>query len=108
MARYKNKTPVHPDRIVDPRSLPSATPEWPGNLPHLYKEGCTYFVTFSLIDAVPKHLLRRKRIEAGEHPEKIVEELDVLIFKHACGIQPQCAEETVKDFPHRLVCGVIR
>ena len=76
MARDKNRTPVHPDRVVDPRSLPCATPRWRGNLPHIYKEGCTYFVTFNLSDAVPKHLLQRRRIEAGDNPETVAKELD--------------------------------
>ena len=76
MARDKDKTPVNPDRIVGPQSLPFATAKWRGNLPHLYKEGCTYFVTFSLIDAVPKHLFRRRRIEAGDNPEMVAKELD--------------------------------
>ena len=35
-------------------------PKWRGNLPHIYKEGCTYFVTFSLIDAVPERLRKRR------------------------------------------------
>ena len=76
MTDPKHSGPLNPDRIVDPRSLPCATPRWRGNLPHLYKEGCTYFVTFSLIDAVPKHLLRRSDIEAGDNPELVAKELD--------------------------------
>ena len=76
MARDKNKTPVNPARIVEPQSLPFATAKWRGNLPHLYKEGCTYFVTFSLIDAVSKRLLRRSGIEAGDNPEMVAKELD--------------------------------
>jgi REP element-mobilizing transposase RayT len=37
---------------VDPRSTPFAPLKTRGELPHLYKPGCTYFVTFCLYDAV--------------------------------------------------------
>ena len=97
MTRDKNKTPVNPDRIVGPQSLPFATAKWRGNLPHLYKEGCTYFVTFSLIDAVPKHLLRRKRIEAGEHPEKVVRELDPSPLTGSCLLRESKAASIVEN-----------
>ncbi len=51
MTSNRPKAPIHPDRIVDPGSLPHAVPKWRGNLPHIAKEGCTYFVTFCLADA---------------------------------------------------------
>jgi REP element-mobilizing transposase RayT len=38
--------------FVDPRSVPFVRPPCRGDLPHLYKPGCTYFVTFRLFDAV--------------------------------------------------------
>ena len=42
------------------------------HLPHWRQEGATYFVTFRLIDALPKaklHELRRLRAEWAEHQE---------------------------------------
>jgi len=80
----KKTTPIIPDRIVDPRSQPHATPKWRGNLPHLYKEGCTYFATFSLIDAVPKHLQRKRLFEADDNAEVIAAELDPGITTGSC------------------------
>jgi len=65
-----------PDQIVDPGSQPLVTPKWRGTLPHIYKEGCTYFVTFGLIDAVSEHLRRRRRIEADDDPEAFAREFD--------------------------------
>ena len=47
------------DRLQDPRSLPYSHPRWRGDLPHLHKEGCTYFVTFCLRDAIPVRARRR-------------------------------------------------
>jgi REP element-mobilizing transposase RayT len=38
--------------FTDPRTTPFAEPRWRGHLPHLYKEGGSYFVTFRLWDAV--------------------------------------------------------
>jgi REP element-mobilizing transposase RayT len=38
--------------FIDPRSTPRTEPRSRGELPHLYKEGGSYFVTFRLLDAV--------------------------------------------------------
>jgi hypothetical protein len=38
--------------FVDPRTLPFVETRSRGELPHLYKEGSSYFVTFRLWDAV--------------------------------------------------------
>jgi REP element-mobilizing transposase RayT len=38
--------------FVDPRSTPFVEMQSRGELPHLYKEGCSYFATFRLWDAV--------------------------------------------------------
>ena len=76
MTQPKNPTPLAPDRIVDPRSLPIAEPRSRGDLPHISKEGCTYFVTFCLADAVPDHLRRRREIEDAETSMEVVERHD--------------------------------
>jgi REP element-mobilizing transposase RayT len=76
MTKRQKRAPVHPDRFVAPESQPHAEPKWRGNLPHIYKDGCTYFVTFGLIDAVPEHLRRKRRIEAGEDPDALARQLD--------------------------------
>ena len=39
-----------------------------GNLPHLYKPGCTYFVTFCLQDAVPQKRLHRLELQQHDDP----------------------------------------
>jgi REP element-mobilizing transposase RayT len=39
------------EELVDPRALPFV-PISRQHLPHLYKQGCTYFVTFRLLDAL--------------------------------------------------------
>jgi REP element-mobilizing transposase RayT len=69
--------PLNPDRLVDPQSLPKATPQWRGDLPHIHKEGCTYFVTFCLADAVPDRLRRRSKLENEEDSASIAEHFDL-------------------------------
>jgi hypothetical protein len=39
-------------QFVDPRELPYVRCTTRGELPHLFKDGCTFFVTFRLFDAV--------------------------------------------------------
>lgn len=39
-------------RLENPRELPFTRVKTRGELPHLHKEGVTYFVTFRLLDAV--------------------------------------------------------
>ena len=77
MAEDENRGPLAPERIVDPRSLPMVTAGWRGDLPHLYKEGCTYFVTFCLADAVPERLRRRRSIDDAGQPSEIAEHFDL-------------------------------
>jgi REP element-mobilizing transposase RayT len=77
MSVPKEQPPLNPDRIVDPRAQPKAIPQWRGDLPHIYKEGCTYFVTFCLVDAVPDWLKRRRRIEGAEDPKELAEHYDL-------------------------------
>jgi len=84
MTDPKKPAPIVPDRVIDPRTQPHATPIWRGNLPHLYKEGCTYFVTFSLIDAVSGHLRRKGRAEADSDPDAPAKDLDPSPFGGSC------------------------
>ena len=77
MTRRKKPSPLAPDRIVDPRLSPKATPRWRGDLPHIFKEGCTYFVTFCLADAVPDRHKRRRKIEGSEDSATIAKHFDV-------------------------------
>ncbi len=69
--------PLNPDRIVDPKSLPRVEPQWRGDLPHLYKTGCTYFVTFCLADAVPGQVIRKTMVEEDLDPEEIARHFDI-------------------------------
>lgn len=43
--------PERPE-FLDPRELPFVEPRSRGELPHLFKEGCSYFITFRLYDAI--------------------------------------------------------
>jgi len=63
--------PVYPSRIVDPRSKSYAPFKFRGYLPHVYKEGCTYFVTFCLADVVARRRLERRRLLEVDNPTEI-------------------------------------
>ena len=86
---------LNPDRLVDPRSQPKTTPQWRGDLPHIYKEGCTYFVTFCLADAVPDRLRRRRTIEDAKDPTKIAEHFD---------LNPSTGNRILR---HREIAGIV-
>jgi REP element-mobilizing transposase RayT len=77
MAERETRGPLNPDRIVDPKSLPRVEPQWRGDLPHLYKTGCTYFVTFCLADAVPGQVIRKTVVEEDLEPEEIARHFDI-------------------------------
>ena len=77
MSSREIKVPLNPDRIVDPKSLPRVEPQWRGDLPHLYKTGCTYFVTFCLADAVPGQLIRKTKVEEDLDPKDIARHFDI-------------------------------
>ncbi len=77
MTQPKKQGPANPGEIVDPRSLPKVDARWRGDLPHIYKEGCTYFVTFNLADALPERLMRRRQIEEIDDPVTLAEHFDL-------------------------------
>jgi len=77
MSSREIKGPLNPDRIVDPKSLPKVEPQWRGDLPLLYKTGCTYFVTFCLADAVPGQVIRKALVEEDLDPEEIARHFDI-------------------------------
>ena len=71
------KAPKGPDlctNLLDPREAPFSYGRERGALPHLYKDGCTYFVTFCLSDAVPAKLVRRRLLEENDQqPESLAQ-----------------------------------
>jgi REP element-mobilizing transposase RayT len=91
------RSPIIPNRIVKPKSQPLSKPTWRGNLPHLYKEGCTYFVTFGLIDAVPKHLRRKRLVEANGDPTLLAADLDPSPTSGSCLLRESNAASIVEN-----------
>ena len=77
MSSREIKVPLNPDRIVDPKSLPRVEPQWRGDLPHLYKTGCTYFVSFCLADAVSGQVIRKTKVEEDLDPKEIARHFDI-------------------------------
>jgi REP element-mobilizing transposase RayT len=93
--------PLNPDRIVDPKSLPRVEPQWRGDLPHLYKAGCTYFVTFCLADAVPGQVIRETMVEEDLDPEEIARHFDIDPWLGSCILkQPEIASIVESSMLH--------
>ena len=76
MSKPKSKTPVNPDLIVDPKSFPFSEPSFRGVLPHLYKPGCTYFVTYCLADVARNRAIERQRLRESDGPSEIAHATD--------------------------------
>jgi REP element-mobilizing transposase RayT len=87
---------MNPDRIVDPRSLPSATPTWRGYLPHIAKEGCTYFVTFNLMDAVPEKL-GKQPLQTDADSDEIAKHYDPPPSTGSCILRDSRAASIVEN-----------
>ena len=88
---------MYPDQILDPGLQPMATPKWRGNLPHLYKEGCTYFVTFGLFDAVPNRLQRRRRAFADGDPKTLARKSDPCPATGSCLLRASKVASVVEN-----------
>ena len=76
MSKPKSKTPVNPDLIVDPKSFPFSETSFRGVLPHLYKPGCTYFVTYCLADVARNRANERQRLRESDGPSEIAHATD--------------------------------
>jgi REP element-mobilizing transposase RayT len=58
--------------FIDPRGTPFAPIQYRGELPHLYKEGGSYFVTFRLLDAVNlNHSAVNKKSLSKKKPDEV-------------------------------------
>ena len=68
MKPEKPKGPIDPEQFLNPRSAPFVDPRFRGNLPHLEKPGCSYFVTFCLFDVAPKRSETRQLTELQDDP----------------------------------------
>lgn len=96
MPRDEHRKPLNPDRIVDPRSVPFAPPRYRGHLPHIYKEGCTYFVTFCLFDVVLPRVEHRKKLVAEANSTAIAERLDPAL-SGLCLLKSSALSKIVED-----------
>lgn len=63
-SKHPSPDPLCPPEFVDPSQAPFVYPGYRGELPHIYKDECSYFVTFRLADAIPK----RQEEQAGKMP----------------------------------------
>jgi len=96
MTGENSRGPIHPEQIIDPRSVSFSTPSYRGNLPHIYKEGCSYFITFCLFDVASPRFEQRQHLLAIDEPEKMAELLEPT-RSGSCLLQQQRLAESVQD-----------
>ncbi len=56
------------------------------NLPHWRQDGCTYFVTFRLADALPKETLERWRLEKAEYLKRLPQPVSEAALEEATAL----------------------
>jgi REP element-mobilizing transposase RayT len=56
------------------------------NLPHWRQDGCTYFVTFRLADAMPKDVLERWRTEKAEYLKRLPQPVSEAALEEATAL----------------------
>ena len=56
------------------------------NLPHWRQDGCTYFVTFRLADALPKETLERWRLEKAEYLKHLPQPVSEAVLDEATAL----------------------
>ena len=78
------KKPMNPDLIVDPRSTAFSDPSYRGVLPHLSKPGCSYFVTFCLVDVARGQAIDRRRMFEEDDVSRIAGQMDLDPSSGAC------------------------
>ena len=97
MSENEKKRLLYPNEIVDPRTVPFSSAKFRGYLPHLYKDGCTYFVTFCLVDVVEDRRLARQTLERKEDPTEIAESYEPRPFAGSCVLREQVSARIVED-----------
>ena len=80
-------------RFVDPREQPFVYGQSRGDLPHMYKAGCTYFVTFCLDDVARYKASVRRARENDDSPDDVARQSEPPFSKGSCVLgRPQAAE----------------
>jgi len=82
--------------FVNPRELPFAPIRFRGENPHLFKEGCMYFVTFRLFDAVIP-CARREPIAMDDSWEEIAALSEPPLTLGSCVLRKPEAAQIVQD-----------
>ncbi len=78
------KEPTLPDEIVNPREAPFAPVKCRGVLPHIFKDGCSYFLTFCLADVAPFRAARREKLLDSRDAPDLAEQSEPQPASGAC------------------------
>src|SRR5438105_5063270 len=69
--------------FTNPRTAPFVEPRCRGELPHLYKDGCSYFLTFRLWDAIDGSIRQSSNTSscgAGVSPARLPYSVDQIVL----------------------------
>ncbi|MGO9471291.1 MAG: transposase [Isosphaeraceae bacterium] len=86
-----------PVDFVDPRSTPFIEPLCRGELPHLYKQGGTYFVTFRQFDAVILRAPRGMPDRGRPNPEEVAAASEPPLHSGSCALGKPEIAQVVQD-----------
>ena len=96
--------PAEELQFIDPRKTPFAPIKGRGELPHLHKEGGTYFVTFRLLDAVDTNLcgagFQPATHKTGKIPARSHKAGRMLPASGKAGKMPALQEEAFQKWLH--------
>jgi len=84
MTLDESKKPWFPDDVADPRLGPFFPVKSRGYLPHLYRDGASYFVTFCLADVADGKKAARSRRYSSDGPDEIAESFEPALSTGEC------------------------
>jgi REP element-mobilizing transposase RayT len=91
------KKPAFPPLIVNPRSVAFAPMSGRGVLPHLHKEGCSYFVTFCLADVAPFRAAQRAELSRDRGVHETAKRSEPMLKSGACILRDPALAAIVED-----------
>lgn len=91
------KKPSYPREILNPRETAFAPITDRGVLPHLFKDGCSYFVTFCLADVAPFRAEARARLQEDSGVSELAERSEPRFSSGACILSDPSLAVIVED-----------
>jgi len=97
MPRKPSNRPIPCEHLVDPRTRPFTEGRSRGDLYHLHKDGCTYFVTFCLRDAARRKALDRIEPGGGSRFKNTIHRAEPIEGRGSCILRKPEIAKTVEN-----------